>query len=55
MAKNHIENVQYVIRKMEVVSSNKYYLTSIRMAQVQKTNNTKVFQAGVNYTTDGNL
>lgn len=55
MANNNMKHVQYVIRKMEIESSNKYPLMSIRMAQVTKTSDTKVFQECGTYTTDENL
>ena len=55
MANNHIKHVQYVIRKMQIETSNKYHLTAISMAQIKKTNNIKVLQECGTYTTDKNL
>ena len=55
MVNNHIMHVQNVIRKLQIETSNKYLLTSIRMAQIKKTNNIKDLQECRTYTTDKNL
>lgn len=55
MANNYITHVHYVIWKMQIATSNKYLLTSIRVSHVKKTNNIKVLQECRTYTTDKNL
>lgn len=54
-ANNPIKHGQCVIRKMQIEASNKNLLTSISLAQIKKTNNTKVLQRWGTYPTDKNL